>query len=298
MGEIMKKFVALFMMLVVVSALMTGCSKPIDNYIKDVKDAELQMQVEDFLGLVDDVLALAAAQADIEPDINADTLDEYIGQLGLTELMDKSQDIIDLADEIEASFNELDVDLEDEEVSTLHKPLMDALSEYKNMASTIIDVSKVSEGLMVETYNLATLATNFGTEFMVNMFNLSAEVQTAIIDNQAEYLGEFDYFSSEEFQGMMDTGIIDQAVLEAAIARIEAVKVKINELQTSTDADETIRDILLELVDNMISMYAAIIDGADILAITSEYDGLDTFVQEYIDANASSIDDWISVIEE
>jgi len=269
-----------------------------DTYKKEVGDTEIQAQVEDLVGLVNDVLGLTVSQAEIEPAINAETVEEFIAELGLTELMAKSQEIIDLTDEIEASFDELDVDLEDEDVSTLHEPLMDTLSEYKKMASTIIDVSKVSEDLLVETYSLSIIATDFGTEVMANMNNLSPEFQTAIFDNQAEYLGEFEYLNSEEFQGMMDSGIVDKPILDAAIIRIEAVRVKLDELQTITDADVIIKDILTSLVDNMISMYNVLIDGADTLAITADYEGLDTFVQEYIDANASSIDDWVSGIEE
>ncbi|MDA3847112.1 MAG: hypothetical protein PF505_11320 [Vallitaleaceae bacterium] len=294
----MKKFIALFLMVVIVSSVLTGCSKPIDTYKKSVDYAELQAKVEEISGLVDDLLALAVAQDDIEPDVEAESVEVFLAELGLSDVMDSSQAIIDKVDDIEAGFDELDIDTEDEDVKALHEPLMDALSEYKDMASGIIEVSTVTEDLMVETYNLSVLATEFGTEVMVNMFNLSAGFSSAIFDNQETYLGEFEYLSSEEFQAMMDSGTIDPAQLQAAIGRVEDVKAQIEALETDGDADVTIKNILLTLVDNMVSMYTVLIDGASTLALTADYEGLNEFIQEYIDANAEGIDNWISGMEE
>lgn len=293
----MKRVFGIIISMMLICSLMTGCSNPVDTYKTSVNEVDIQAMVTDLNESVDALYEASATFDNSTMDMDSESEEAFISQLGLVAIKGASIDVVNNIEDIEVALNGLDLTVEDEEVIELHKQLTDSLDAYKEMTEVMNESVEASTAMMTSAYGMVSKGNELGNLIMGNYTKLSDTFLDAFMENQQMLEGAMMVLADDSFLEMLETGKVDQARIEETLASVEMVKTLINSYEAQNDSDTEVKTYLVELIDSVTVMLEDMVAYGPIVEKTKSYDGMQGYVDVFRKPNLEVLNEYIEGVQ-
>lgn len=286
----MKKILSILMTIALSMSLFVGCSSPTMDYKNEVERLELAEAMETLVGLVDDFYkAIAALDDEEDLDFDADSKEDFLASIEASPSMKVASDISDQIVAIDGIVEALDVDLSVDEVAEIHRSFEASLEAYKDLDAFLVEAKETQFEMYDIMYDLYQSIDGLFGIAAANFMTMSATFQSAFTDQDSVMMELFGMFTDGTLDAMLDSKEIDEALLNMLKASVEEAKVGIEAMMAENESDETMKQALIDLGNQLIDFADVMIDNKDLIKTIED---TESFMQYLDEAQKDAKDDF------
>lgn len=274
----MKRFMAIILVVILMSA-MVGCTSPVETYVEQIEEMKIPSAIE---GLGTDLENLLT-----DKDVLMLTQDE------ISDYTQKCKDIIEKAQKKKVEIEGIEID--DEEVKTANKHLLDALNQYikgvesvKKIYEAAGNVSKNIDKSM-DNFNKADKLVDKMLDELVSESYYNTMKKLKIQESILKMIKDTD-----EILDNKDQDKYDIAKCESILEKIEAQKTVLADLKVGK-SDQKQHTDLLNFYDQA---KTAFIDLKKSMETVNEMDKISEQFTKSLTEATESLDKWAKIFDE